>query len=51
MASAYIGTCLIPPFFGLVANHISIALLPAFLLAALVLMVLAHENLLRGMRA
>lgn len=51
MASAYIGTCLIPPFFGLVANHISIVLLPAFLLAALVLMVLAHENLLRGMRA
>jgi Na+/H+ antiporter NhaD/arsenite permease-like protein len=33
MACAYTGTCLIPPLFGILANHISIALLPPFLLA------------------
>ena len=27
MASAYIGTCLMPPLFGLIAGHISIVLL------------------------
>ena len=32
MASAYIGTCLMPPLFGLIANHISIRLLPLYLL-------------------
>lgn len=45
MASAYVGTCLIPPLFGLIANHISIRLLPLYLLILLVLMVYMHEIL------
>lgn len=45
MASAYVGTCLMPLLFGLVANHISAALLPVYLLAILVLMVIAHRSL------
>lgn len=47
MASAYVGTCLMPPLFGLIANHITVALFPVFLLAILVLMVWMHEMLLR----
>lgn len=47
MASAYIGTCLMPPLFGLLANHISIRLLPAYLLILLGLMVYMHERLER----
>ena len=46
MASAYCGTCLMPPLFGLIANHISVALLPVYLLGALVLMAVMHERLL-----
>lgn len=45
MASAYIGTCLMPPLFGVLANIISIALLPLFLLGVLALMVVMHELL------
>ena len=40
MASAYLGTCLMPPVFGLIANHISVALLPVYLLAILALMLI-----------
>ena len=47
MASAYIGTCLMPPLFGLLANHISIRLLPVYLLILLGLMVYMHERLER----
>ena len=45
MASAYIGTCLMPPLFGLIANHISIRLLHLYLLILLILMVYMHELL------
>lgn len=47
MASAYVGTCLMPPLFGLIADYISAALFPAYLFLALVLMVVMHELLLR----
>lgn len=47
MASAYTGTCLMPPVFGLIANHIHIGLFSVFLLVLLVCMFLAHEALLR----
>lgn len=47
MASAYVGICLMPPLFGLIANHISISLLPIYLLAILVAMVVMHERLIR----
>lgn len=47
MASAYVGTCLMPPLFGLAANHISVSLLPFYLLAILLLMFAMHEGLIR----
>lgn len=47
MASAYIGTLLMPPLFGLIANHISISLYPVYLLAILVCMTVMHEKLIR----
>lgn len=45
MASAYIGTCLMPPLFGLIARHLSIKLLPIFLLISLMLMTIMNELL------
>ena len=50
MASAYVGTCLMPPVFGLIANHVSAALLPLYLLLILVLMILMHEIMLKKVR-
>ena len=47
MASAYIGNCLMPPLFGLIANHISVALFPVYLLVILIVMALMHEKLVR----
>ena len=47
MACAYVGTCLMPPLFGLLAQHISVSLLPAYLLVLLVLMTVMHESLIR----
>ena len=47
MASAYVGTCLAPPLFGILANHITVALMPGYLLAILVLMMVMHEKLVR----
>ena len=47
MASAYVGICLMPPLFGLIAAHISAALLPVYLLAILAVMVVMHEAVLR----
>lgn len=45
MASAYVGTCAMPPLFGLIANHINVALLPVYLLLILILMAIMHELL------
>jgi len=47
MASAYVGTLLMPPLFGLVGTNISMWLFPAYLLAILILMVTMHEKLLK----
>ncbi len=47
MASAYVGTLLMPPLFGLVAEHITVALLPIYLAALLVLMVGMHSQLMK----
>lgn len=47
MASAYMGTCVMPPIFGLMAAHITVALYPVFLLVILVLMFFMHEALLK----
>ena len=45
MACAYVGTFCMPPLFGLIANHINVALLPVYLLVILVLMYGMDENL------
>ncbi len=45
MATAYIGICVMPPLFGLLANHISVSLFPVYLLILLVIMGLLHERL------
>lgn len=50
MASAYVGTCLMPPIFGLLAGHISVALLPGYLAVILALMVGMHESMIRKLR-
>lgn len=49
MASAYVGTCLMPPIFGLIADHITVSLLPLYLLVLLVLMIVMHERLNKKM--
>jgi len=45
MASAYLGTLVMPPLFGLIANHISASLLPVYLAAITGLMILMCERL------
>ena len=47
MASAYVGTTVMPPLFGLIAQHISIRLWPAYLLGLLVLMFVMYEQVRR----
>lgn len=42
MASAYIGTCVMPPLFGFLASVFSVALLPFYLLAVLLVMIVTH---------
>lgn len=45
MASAYIGTTLMPPLFGFTASHISIGLYPLFLAILFMLMIVMSEKL------
>jgi len=47
MAAAYIGTMLMPPLFGILANHLSISLLPIYLLVLLAIMAFMHERFIR----
>jgi len=47
MACAYVGICVMPPLFGIIANHISTSLLPYYLLAINVMMVVMCERLNR----
>ena len=46
MAFAYVGICIMPPIFGVIANHISFSLLPVYLLVILALMIVMHEKML-----
>ena len=50
MASAYTGSTLMPPIFGLIANHINIELYPVYLAAIAVLMLVMTEGLNRIMK-
>ena len=45
MASAYTGILLMPPLFGLIANHISVALMPIYMAMILALMAVMCEKL------
>ena len=47
MAAAYIGTMLMPPLFGILANHLSISLLPIYLLVLLAIMAFMHERFIQ----
>ena len=47
MSSAYVGNLAMPPLFGLLANNITPALFPFYLLVFLVLMALMHRQLVR----
>ena len=47
MASAYLGSCCAPPVYGLIANHVSQSLLPAYLSIFLVLMFVLYEITLK----
>ena len=47
MAAAYIGVCVMPPVFGLIANHISVSLLSIYVGAITLLMILMCEKLNR----
>ena len=45
MAFAYVGSCLMPPLFGLLAQQISFFLYPLFLLVILLLMIVMAERM------
>ena len=50
MASAYVGSTFVPPLFGLIANHISLALMPvylAFFFILLLIMITKTEKICR----
>ena len=47
MASAYVGSTLMPPLFGLIAQHISLRLYPVFLAVMTALLLLMTERLNR----
>lgn len=45
LASAYVGTLAMPPLFGLIAQNLSLSLLPLYLFAILLVMFYMHEKL------
>ena len=47
MAFAYVGFLVMPPLFGVIAERISISLLPAYQLVFLVLIFVMHELVIR----
>lgn len=51
MAFAYTGFMIMPPLFGFIASSISIALLPVYLLALLLLMFIMHELVVKNIKA
>ena len=47
MASAYVGTSLMPPLFGALAAHLTLAIFPLYLLILLAMMAASHAALCR----
>ena len=50
MASAYVGTCAAPPVFGLIAQHISIGLMPVYILAITAVMFISYNRVVSAKR-
>ena len=50
MASAYTGNVIMPPLFGLIANHISVGLFPVYLFTILAVMFFMHVQLLKKVK-
>lgn len=46
MAAAYLGTCFMPPIFGMIANAVHISLLPVYLCLILMVMLVMHEKMM-----
>lgn len=46
MASAYLGTLIMPPLFGVIAQNINVSLYPFYMLFILIIMVGMHERLI-----
>lgn len=44
MACAYVGTCFMPPIFGIIGENISMSLFPAYMLVILVVMIAMHHK-------
>ena len=47
MASAYMGSLLMPTAFGVIANHITVSLLPMYLCIIFIVMFVMYERLVR----
>ena len=47
MASAYLGNCVMPPLFGLIANHVNIGLFPLYLAVILAVMATMYQRCCR----
>ena len=47
MASAYLGTLIMPPLFGVIAQNITVSLYPFYMLFILIVMVGMHERLIK----
>lgn len=48
MACAYVGSCFLPPLFGVLARSVSVALLPLYVFLLLTLMFAMHRRVLRA---
>lgn len=51
MAAAYVGILVMPPVFGLIADHITVSLFPLYLGVILFVMIMMHEALLKKKQA
>ncbi len=51
MASAYTGTLVLPPLFGALSSVVTVGFLPVYLLFFLIVLVLAHERLIKRFRS
>ena len=51
MASAYVGTTLMPPLFGVIADNVSISLYPVYLMVITIIMIIVSEGLNRKVKS